>query len=183
MERARVFTVVLGVAVLVASATRGTEPDAKDVACLASVLRAAPNAISVVPAKDIEQHIYYSDSIEPGKFVRVPTTARGVDYAFRKSDGAKARVGVYIATQAKIEFPKECERDPHCVVTAMSGIVTIADNGRFQIFLRPDYPPGWYPWSKPRYEDSPDHPLHALWPKLAQKCKVDNVNVNSGVTP
>jgi hypothetical protein len=193
MDRAKLVAVILGVAGVGAQLAHATEPDAKAVACLASVLRSAPNAVSVAPAKDIEQHIYRSRRIVSGKIMDVPTVARGVDYTFRKPDGTMMTVGVYLSTQNKVEPDEDCERDPHCVETAMSAIFVPSDNGRFQIFLREPYPSEWYPWAKLAYvspngtrylkQDSPEHPLFALWYRLATKCRADNLHLNSPAIP
>lgn len=193
MDRVGLFAIVVSVAAVGALMAHATEPDAKAVACLESVLRSAPNAISVAPAKDIEQHFYYSRRIVRGRITGIPTVARGVDYTFRKPDGTMMTVGVYLSTQNKAEPDQDCRRDPNCMETAMSLLFVPSNNGRFGIFLRPPYPAEWYPRAKFAYvspnetqylkQDSPEHPLYGLWYRLAKKCKADNLNINSGVVP
>lgn len=190
MGRAKLFAVVVSVAAVGASMARATEPDAKAVACLASVLRSAPDAVSVTPAKDIAQHFYHSRRL-PGVSRAVTTVARGVNYAFRKPGGAVMTIGVYLSTQNEVERDDYCLHDPNCFGVAPNFVPS--NNGRFSIWLQPPYPLEWYPLAKPAYvsanetrylkQDSPEHPLFKLWYRLASKCKADNLNINSGVVP
>jgi hypothetical protein len=172
-------SIAIGALLLDASGAQATEPGNGDVACLASVLREAPNAISVKPAKD---WTYY---IAPSQIVR-----KGVDYTFRQPDGSAQTVGVYLSTEFDLRRP--ANPPPNSVVMAGSLTLVPSDNHRYALVLRPPYPGRWYPPAREivdapnaqRYvrQDSNEHPLYGLWDKLEAKCRIDNQELN-GPTP
>ena len=156
-----------------------TEPGNEDVACLTSVLREAPNAISVKPAQD------WAFYVAPYQGVR-----KGVAYTFRQPDGSAHTVGVYLSTEFDLRRP--ANTPPDSVVMASSFIPVPSDNHRYALVLRPPYPGRWYPPAREiveapsteRYvrQDSREHPLYGIWDKLEAKCRIDNQELN-GPTP
>jgi hypothetical protein len=176
----KIATVTLAGALLSCVGAHGTEPDTKAVQCLSRVLRDAPNAVSVEPAND---WIAFVSSLR--------TVRRGVEFRFRKPDGTAQTVGVYIGTEIELRTPDYS--DPHTVPMAESGVLVPADNGRFALVLRPPFPPEWYPPALEKHmtpnsveyvrQDSKTHPLFGLWGRLDIECRIDNLELNSPVTP
>jgi hypothetical protein len=175
----RLHAVAVAVALACAPAAHAAEPGEADVACLASVLSNAPSAVSVRPAADISYDIDH--------FPRnIRATRRGVEYTFRKPDRTQYTVGIYLQTQ--LEGQRTCDDDPNCVEGGVHGPSTYveANNGRFQIWLRPPYPAEWYPpckrvdrpkgWSCVQ-QYSPDHPLFGLWGQLKEVCRADDIYI------
>jgi hypothetical protein len=180
LRRRTLAGIAIGTFLLGLSGAKATDPSSEDVACLASVLRTALNAVSVKPAPD---WTYY---IAPGNIVR-----KGVDYTFRKPDGSAQTVGVYLTTEFDLRLP--ADMPPNSVPMANSLISFPADNHRYALVLRPPYPASWYPPAREvavppngmRYvrQDSTEHPLYGLWDELETKCRIDNQELNSPATP
>jgi len=176
--RAAVFNLnLIGILLCGSARAFATEPSENDVECMASILRSAPNALSVRTAADWVQHSNGGN----GK----PVIAKGVEFKFRRNDGVSQTIRVYLTTQYATHFPEPRE---NVAITANSGLTEPIDNGRFSLELLPPYPREWYPQARnirvaPNGEvkyirqDSTDHPLYGLWRQLDQQCRIDNLNI------
>lgn len=172
----RVLGVASGVLALFATAGRATQPDRATVACLTSVVRSSPNAVSVNAANDWV--------VQFGKYRVV---RKGIEFTFRKSDGTAQTVEVYVQTDFKIQLPSGD------APMAIGGVAVPVNNGRYEVILRPPYPDNWYPPAQRVFDppngtklirrDSKEHPLYRLWGELASRCRIYNDNLNSKEVP
>lgn len=154
-----------------------TEPNSENVACLSSVLRTAPNTISIKPAPD------WLVNIPPDNFLR-----KGVSYTFRKPDGSMQTVGVYLTTEFGSRAPDHLPPN-----TVGPPILSAANNHRYALVLRQPYPANWYPVAREVFvppngkkyiqQNSTEHPLYGLWAELKAKCQIDNQELNSPEAP
>jgi hypothetical protein len=181
----------LGASEALAAQPEDVTVDPAAVQCMTDILRAAPNAVDVKPADDMV-HIAWGYKNPGYRFV-----AKGVEYTFRRPDGALQTIGVYLWPESHAECPKF--DDPNVICMAPGFIIEVPNNnGRYELFLRPPYPESWYPrplavpmtglpsgQTGVTYvkQDSKEHPLYSLWSKLDAQCRIDNLVLNTGITP
>lgn len=167
----RIAAAVVGLT-LCSGYAEANDPDKRAVECLISVLRAAPNYVSLEAADD------WPTTVAGNKII-----SRGVKFRFRALNGEVQSADVYLGT--------EFERIPDKVhVPPAAGFLERpANNGRYSVGLRPPYPSEWYPPARKAKtgpgeytylrQDSPQHPLYPVWRKLADKCHADNLHLTS----